>query len=113
MLVQIYYPNAGAYQLFDKNGETIWPTDWDHEAKTWAKPTGQYCGEFRYEGVINRLQFWIDNNCQLIIKPRDAIMLAIRMEFTMEEFFDKGGVTTFTDRMAAVLGIHKADLKVV
>ena len=40
-------------------------------------------------------------------------MLAIRMEFTMEQFFAKGGVTTFTDRMAAVLGIHKADLKVV
>lgn len=40
-------------------------------------------------------------------------MLAIRMEFTMDEFFAKGGITTFTDRMAAVLGIHKADLKVV
>lgn len=40
-------------------------------------------------------------------------MLGIRLEFTMDEFFAKGGVTTFTDRMAAVLGIQKADLKVV
>jgi hypothetical protein len=40
-------------------------------------------------------------------------MLAIRMEFTLNEFFAKGGITTFTDRMAASLGIHKADLKVV
>lgn len=40
-------------------------------------------------------------------------MLLVRLEFTMEQFFSKGGVTTFTDRMAAVLGIHRADLKVV
>ena len=40
-------------------------------------------------------------------------MLGIRLEFTMDEFFSKGGVTTFVDRMAAVLGIQKADLKVV
>lgn len=45
--------------------------------------------------------------------PRDAIMLAIRMEFTMDEFFARGGVTTFVDRMAASLGIHAADIKVV
>jgi len=40
-------------------------------------------------------------------------MLGIRLEFTMNEFFANGGVVTFVDRMAAVLGIHKADIKVV
>lgn len=40
-------------------------------------------------------------------------MLGIRMEFTLDEFFSAGGVTTFADRMAAVLGIHAADIKVV
>lgn len=55
----------------------------------------------------------MENNCQVFIKPRDAIQLAVRLEFTLEEFFAKGGVTTFTDRMAANLGVHKADLKVV
>jgi len=40
-------------------------------------------------------------------------MLGIRMEFTMEEFFANGGIVSFTDRMAATLGIHKADIKVV
>lgn len=45
--------------------------------------------------------------------PRDAIMLGIRMEFTLDEFFNAGGVVTFTDRMAATLGIHAADIKVV
>jgi len=31
----------------------------------------------------------------------------------MEEFFAQGGVVSFVDRMAATLGIHKADIKVV
>lgn len=40
-------------------------------------------------------------------------MLGIRLEFTLDEFFADGGVVTFADRMAAVLGIHAADVKVV
>lgn len=59
----IYYPNAGAYQIYDNKNEKVWHTDWDDTALTWAKPTGKFCGEFRYEGVINRLQFWIENDC--------------------------------------------------
>jgi len=45
--------------------------------------------------------------------PRDAIMLAVRLEFTFEEFFSRGGITTFVDRMAASIGLHRADIKVV
>ena len=33
---------------------------------TWAKPTGKYCGEYRFEKEISRLQFWIDINCNVI-----------------------------------------------
>jgi len=93
------------------------PTDWDSKARTWAAPTGKYCGEWRFEGVINRLQFYIKNferdGCVIYIMPRDAIMLGIRMEFTLDEFFAEGGVVSFMDKMAAVLGIHRADIKVV
>lgn len=49
----------------------------------------------------------------LYVMPRDAIMLGIRLEFTLDEFFADGGVVSFQDRMAAVLGIHAADIKVV
>ena len=35
------------------------------------------------------------------------------MEFTLAEFWEEGGVVTFVDRMAAVLGIHRADIKIV
>jgi hypothetical protein len=116
-VVTIKYNAAGAYQLYDANKNVIMPTDWDSRDRTWAEPKGKYCGEWRYEGVINRLQFYIENiekdNCVIYIYPRDAVMLGIRMEFTMNEFFAEGGVVSFTDRMAGVLGIHRADIKVV
>lgn len=93
------------------------PTDWDSKLETWAPVTGNYCGEFRYEGVINRLQFYMENNydtdCVVYIVPRDAIMLGVRLEFTLAEFYDDGGIVSFVDRMAGVLGVHKADLKIV
>ena len=47
------------------------------------------------------------------MRPRDAVMLAIRLEWTVKEFFSEGGIGIFTDKMASVLGIHAADLKVV
>lgn len=31
----------------------------------------------------------------------------------MEEFYDKGGVTSFVDRVSAALGIHASQMKVV
>jgi len=43
----------------------------------------------------------------------NAIQLGVRLDFDFDTFFAEGGVTTFIDNMAAVLGIHKADLKVI
>jgi len=76
-------------------------------------PTGRYCGENRYVGVKNELDFWIEPGCTLYVYPRDAIMLAVRLEWTLNEFFADGGIGRFTDRLAAALGIHRADIKVV
>jgi hypothetical protein len=81
-------------------------TDWDNSILSWAQPTGAYCGEFRFEGVINRLEFWINPGCVLHIRPRNQVNLAIRLEFDLDTFFDQGGVVTFTARIAGVLGIH-------
>lgn len=116
-VVSIRYNAAGAYQLYDASKNVILPTEWDAQSRTWAEPVGAYCGEWRYEGVVNRLQFYIENfedtGCVIYVYPRDAIMLGIRLEFTLDEFFADGGIVTFADRMAGVLGIHAADIKVV
>ena len=37
----------------------------------------------------------------------------MRLEWTVKEFYQSDGITGFTNRMAAVLGVHKADIKVV
>ena len=47
------------------------------------------------------------------VVPRDAIMTSVRMEWTLAEFYDSGGVTTFTDRVAAALGVHASTIKTV
>jgi hypothetical protein len=74
---------------------------------------GEKCGENRYKPVDNYMEFYIDGTCELEIRPRDAIMTKVRMEWTMEEFFEEGGTTAFVDRLAASLGIHASAIKVV
>jgi hypothetical protein len=37
----------------------------------------------------------------------------VRMEWTMDEFFNKGGTTQFIDRVAGSLGIHASTIKIV
>lgn len=39
--------------------------------------------------------------------------MGVRLDFSFDDFFAEGGVTTFIDNMAGVLGVHKADIKVV
>lgn len=59
------------------------------------------------------MEFYIDGTCEMKIIPRDAIMTQVRIEWTMAEFFDNGGTTTFVDRLCGSLGIHASTVKVV
>jgi len=74
---------------------------------------GDFCGENRYIGVKNILEFYLDTTCELQTQPRDAIQSLVRMEWTMKAFFDKGGTTSFIDRVSASLGIHASTVKIV
>lgn len=74
---------------------------------------GEFCGENRYVGVANVLEFYLDTTCQLKIKPRDAIQALVRMEWSLAAFFDNGGTTSFMDRVAGSLGIHASTIKIV
>lgn len=40
-------------------------------------------------------------------------MVSVRLDWTLEGFYADGGVDTFTDRMAAVLGVHASQIKTV
>lgn len=37
----------------------------------------------------------------------------VRMEWTIDEFFNNGGTTKFVDRVAGSLGIHSSTIKIV
>jgi len=71
------------------------------------------CGENRFVGIENFLEFYLTAGCTVEVIPRDAIMTSVRMEWTLAEFYDSGGVTTFTDRVAAALGVHGSTIKTV
>jgi hypothetical protein len=73
----------------------------------------EFCGENRFIGVENILEFYLDGTCDLGIQPRDAIQTKVRMEWTMDEFFDSGGTTAFIDRLCGSLGIHASTVKIV
>ena len=86
---------------------------WDEQTKQYGTIKQKYCGENRYIGVQNILEFYISAKCELLVKPRDAIQTMVRMEWSLDEFFSSGGTTTFVDRLAGALGIHASTIKVV
>jgi hypothetical protein len=112
-IVNIPYPGSES-RAVQRDDIEIPYNEWDDAARAYGKVVGGgKCGENRYEGVKNVLQFYISSQCTLTIIPRDAIQTMVRMEWTADEFFDNGGTTVFADRLAGSLGIHISTIKVV
>jgi hypothetical protein len=106
ILIKIPYPNAGSYTVFANGNEKSY-TPWDKTAGRHGELTKRAgCGENRYVGVENFLEFYLTPNCEIKVVPRDSIMVSVRLDWTLEEFYAANGVDNFTDRMAAVLGVH-------
>lgn len=115
-VIKIKYTKPGAYVIKDKNKNLIKHNDWDNTLKQPGLikgDVGGYCGENRYMGVVNILEFYITPGCDLYIEPIDSIYAAVRLNWTMEGFYSNGGTTQFVDRLAASLGIHASNIKIV
>lgn len=112
MIVRIAYPGAESRQIL-KDGRRVDMNQWDEKAQTYGEVQRRFCGENRFIGVKNILEFYLTKGCVLQIAPRDAIQTMVRMEWTMNEFFSNGGTTKFVDRVAGSLGIHASTIKVV
>ena len=110
--LKIPYPVAGAYAV-RVNGKLINYTDWDAELGRPAPLTKSFCGENRYVGVENFLEFYLTTGCIVYIEPKDAIMTKVRLDWTLEDFYADGGTTRFVDRLAASLGISAHRIKTV
>lgn len=111
--LKIPYPVAGAY-VVSVDGKQIDYTEWDAalgRAKPLTKAKG--CGENRYVGVENFLEFYLTPGCIITVEPKDSIMTKVRLDWTLAAFYADGGVTRFVDRMAASLGIAAHRIKTV
>lgn len=111
--LKIPYPVAGSYTV-KANGQLRDYTTWDKDLGRHSplqKNSG--CGENRYVGVENFLEFFITPGCEILVEPRDAIMTKVRLEWTLADFYADGGVTRFVDRMAAALGVPAHRIKTV
>lgn len=100
----------------DESGKEITTNAWDtsiQEPSVIKGDKGGYCGENRYVGVSNVLEFYLTRGCTIYIQPIDSIQSSVRMNWTMNQFFSDGGTTKFVDRVAASLGIKVANVKVV
>ena len=110
--IKIPYPVAGSIQVYANNVKQDY-TPWDKTLGR-AEPLKKIkCGENRYVGIENFLEFYIKPGCEIRIEPRDAIMTKVRMEWTLDQFYGNGGVTRFVDRLAASLGINANRIKTV
>lgn len=111
--IKIPYPVAGSITVY-ADGKAQEYTSWDKTIgapRPLSKTKG--CGENRFVGVENYLEFYITPGCEIKVEPRDAIMTKVRMEWTLDEFYGSGGVTRFVDRLAASLGIASYRIKTV
>jgi hypothetical protein len=112
MTIRIAYPSAESRAIF-VNDKYIEYNQWEEENNQYGPIKQRFCGENRYIGVKNILEFYIVPGCMIHIKPRNAIQSMVRMEWTMEAFFNQGGTTKFVDRLAGSLGIHASSIKIV
>ena len=109
----IQYWNSLSIRVY-ANEELIDPMPFDKDLGEQAHLTGyKGCGENRWVALKNRLEFIITPKCTIRLEYFDSIQSNVRMEWTMDEFYGAGGVTSFVDRVSAALGIHASQMKVV
>lgn len=111
--IRIPYPVAGSIQVTAR-GKVKSYTPWDDELGRHGPLTkNKGCGENRFVGIENFLEFYITPGCDILLEPKDAIMTKVRMDWSLAEFYSDGGTTRFVDRLAASLGIASNRIKTV
>lgn len=86
VMIRIEFPESAAYAVYSEEGDKMVENEWDVEigGPSYIKKT--HCGEWRYKGVDNDLDFYITPGCSLEIRKRDAVLSNVRMEWTLEAF---------------------------
>jgi hypothetical protein len=85
--VKIPYPNTGVFEI-KANGEKIPPMPFNDTLGYPEQLPKSTCGENRFQNLANWLEFYITPGCEILIKPLDSIIGSVRMDWTMEEFWN-------------------------
>lgn len=113
MKIMIQYWNTLSLRVY-ADEKLIDPKPFDKDTGASEVLSGyKGCGENRWIAVSNQLEFIITPGCVVRLEKYDAIQSNVRMEWTMDEFYESGGPTSFIDRVCAALGIHASQMKVV
>jgi len=113
VLLKVPYPVAGSITV-KVDGKAIDYTPWDEALGRHGPLTKtKGCGENRFVGIENYLEFYITPGCMVYIEPKDAVMTKVRMDWSLAAFYADGGTTRFVDRLAASLGIDAYRIKTV
>lgn len=72
LTVRIAYPGAQSRQIL-KDGVRVNMNEWDEVERVYGSVKQEFCGENRFIGIKNILEFYITEGCTLQIAPRDAI----------------------------------------
>lgn len=70
--VAVPYPNAGAYQVVMKDVVQK-VSKWDPKLGRNAALAKRRCGENRFVGIANILEFYLTPGCELTVRPLDSI----------------------------------------
>jgi hypothetical protein len=85
--VKIPYPNAGVYEV-KANNVKVPPMQFNDTLGYPEQLPKLVCGENRFQNLANWLEFYITPGCIINIKPLDAIIGSVRMDWTMDEFWN-------------------------
>lgn len=103
-MIRVLFDNVGK-KTVKANGVVIQPQLFDDETRQPKELDKLVCGENRFVTLNNYLEFFITPGCEILVEPNDAIEGAVRMDWTLNEFYASGGTTSFIDRVASLLNI--------
>lgn len=108
------YENPQSVKITDKSGKVINPTIVKSTEATTIKTTDP-CGTNLYNTDERKITIQLtgDDNCRLDVVLTNAIKATIRYSLTVEEFFAQNGPAAFIDKMAAILKINPASIRIV
>lgn len=110
--IKINYPVAGSIQVYADDVAQDY-TAWDEALGSPGPLPKTTCGDNRFVGVENFLEFYLEPGCVISIEPKEAIQTKVRMDWSIADFYSNGGVVSFTDKLASTLGIASFRVKIV